>query len=315
MSEWLQQQGVMVELKPEGVDLESWAAQYIQENGIDIVGTSWAAKLITDKIRDAAPCCIAHVQSTEISCAGLRPDNKELLERFDRFVCVSDSVQRASPWLGSNTIVIPNGVNGHAIRQAHVLRDTMRKALGVPADRYLVIWSGRLHSPGKRTDLLRELIDRFKHEAYFLVLGNLWEGNSSYDMYKTDWEQWIVDRPVIWRHHINPWEVPALMVAGDVYLSTSDVEGFSLSLLEGAAAECYPVITDTAGSSEIVSHGLTGLISPVGDLEGLSHNLERCLGMSEDERQYAARQLGHLTIARYDIRACARRHEEFYLSC
>jgi glycosyltransferase involved in cell wall biosynthesis len=61
----------------------------------------------------------------------------------------------------------------------------------------------------------------------------------------------------------------------DVFLSTSRYEGMSYAMLD-AMAHAIPVVAfDAPGASDLVSHGETGLLAPVGDIGCLAAHLER----------------------------------------
>ena len=71
-------------------------------------------------------------------------------------------------------------------------------------------------------------------------------------------------------------------------ISASDAEGLPNVVLEGAAAGRPIVATAAGGTPEIVIDGVTGLLAPVGDTDGLARGLTRIL----DDRGLAQRMGG-----------------------
>jgi len=69
--------------------------------------------------------------------------------------------------------------------------------------------------------------------------------------------------------------------ASSIILSPSLTEGFPLPPAEGAACGCAIVATDIGGHREYVEHGVTGLLSPPGDPQGLANSL--CLLLGDDD--------------------------------
>ncbi|NNC83435.1 MAG: N-acetyl-alpha-D-glucosaminyl L-malate synthase BshA, partial [Flavobacteriales bacterium] len=58
-----------------------------------------------------------------------------------------------------------------------------------------------------------------------------------------------------------------IMAVADLYIQASEHESFGLSALEAMASGCPVVSTDAGGIPEVVEHGKSGLLNPVGDIE------------------------------------------------
>lgn len=83
-----------------------------------------------------------------------------------------------------------------------------------------------------------------------------------------------------WRFtgRLGPEELAALLVRADVYLSASESDSTSVSLLEAMAAGAVPVVSDIAGNREWVAEGDGARLFPCGDADALERALERVLG-------------------------------------
>ncbi len=64
----------------------------------------------------------------------------------------------------------------------------------------------------------------------------------------------------------NQTDVPALMGCGDIFLFPSELESFGLAPLEAMACEMPVIGSDSGGIPEVVAHGETGFLAPVGDV-------------------------------------------------
>ena len=66
----------------------------------------------------------------------------------------------------------------------------------------------------------------------------------------------------------------------DIFLSTSDFEGASVSMLEAMALGVVPVVTNVSGVDEFVTDGTNGYISEVQNIEKLIDGIK----LLEDDR-------------------------------
>lgn len=98
-------------------------------------------------------------------------------------------------------------------------------------------------------------------------------------------------------------DVPRLMAAADVYAMPSTMEPFGLVYCEAMAMTLPVVALDDGGTPEVVVDGETGLLSALGDLDGLIANLSKVL-LDPDFRTTLGRAgrrhvLDHFTTERF----------------
>lgn len=67
-------------------------------------------------------------------------------------------------------------------------------------------------------------------------------------------------------------DVEKLMGLADLFLLTSETESFGLAALEAMAARVPVISTNTGGIPEVNLDGVTGRLSPVGDIDGMARN-------------------------------------------
>ena len=101
-------------------------------------------------------------------------------------------------------------------------------------------------------------------------------------------------------------DIPELLSAMDIFVLPSNLEGFSVSLIEAMAAGLPVVVSDIPGNLEAVEPNVSGLVFPSGNVEALKENLVLLL-----ENPMLARKLGdtardrassHFTVEQYGSR-------------
>jgi glycosyltransferase involved in cell wall biosynthesis len=106
-------------------------------------------------------------------------------------------------------------------------------------------------------------------------------------------------------------DVPAVLRGVDALALTSSWEGFPNVLLEGMAGGLPVVTSDVGDAGRVVEHGVTGFVTPVGDVEAVAHWLALlagdparrrelgCEGRRRVERLYAVDGLADRLLALY----------------
>jgi N-acetyl-alpha-D-glucosaminyl L-malate synthase BshA len=96
----------------------------------------------------------------------------------------------------------------------------------------------------------------------------------------------------------------------DLFVLTSESESFGLAALEAMACSVPVVSTDTGGTPEVNIHGVSGLLSPVGDTDAMAAN---ALEILKDEASIARFRQGAWEQAqRFDVNTVLPRYEELY---
>lgn len=72
-------------------------------------------------------------------------------------------------------------------------------------------------------------------------------------------------------------DIPDLLSAMDVFVLCSKSEGLSVTLLEAMAAGKAVVATSVGGNSELIEHGINGMLVPPNDENSLSEAILACL--------------------------------------
>ncbi len=224
----------------------------------------------------------------------------------DRFAAVSECVRQVLTGAGVSPDAVDVIYNGIDLGPFSGERATARAQLDFSPAETLVVSAGAL-SREKNQALLLEawagLFRRFPH-ARLLLAGS---GPLEKEL-RTMADRRGLERIDFLGHRED---VPTLLLASDVYVSTSDTEGLSLSVMEAMAAGLPVVATAAGGVKELVDEGDTGLTVPLRDAPALGDALAALL--ADPARRIALGQRGRArALASFGLPAMAERYARFY---
>lgn len=78
----------------------------------------------------------------------------------------------------------------------------------------------------------------------------------------------------IFKGHQKHVDLITMLLDSDIYISCSESDSTSVSLLEAMACGCFPVVSDIEGNREWIADGENGLLFPVGDIQALADKIE-----------------------------------------
>lgn len=106
-------------------------------------------------------------------------------------------------------------------------------------------------------------------------------------------------------------EVARVLSMADLLLLPSEKESFGLVALEAMACGVPVIASDAGGIPELIRHGETGFLAPVGDVAAMA---DYAVGLLSDDRQYRAMSEACLQRARRDFngRSMAALYEAIY---
>ncbi|KXV76895.1 glycosyl transferase, partial [Gluconobacter japonicus] len=193
--------------------------------------------------------------------------------------------------LNSHPLAIGNGRDPQRYRADPLVRARIRKELGVPEDRPVVIVVSRLVRHKGHPELLRAMEDVPGAELW--VVGERLPSDHGDDLGPA------FERA---REHLGHRlrmlgyreDVPDLLAAADVFALPSHFEGLPMSVIEAMLTELPVVATDVRGPREQVVDGQTGYLVPPGlsaplarALRSLTQDLPMARLMGERGRQRA----------------------------
>ncbi|AKT51685.1 glycosyltransferase [Arsenicicoccus sp. oral taxon 190] len=244
-------------------------------------------------LRAGALCSLArlgHLAPLIVTLHNATPDSSWLggvyntLDRLvaskaDLVLTVSRDLEERQRQLGARRVehaVIPAPPFPEAVAE----RRAVREALGVEDATPLVVCVARLTTQ-KGLPVLLDAAARLKDTAVQIVVAG--EGPMRHDL-----ETNIEERSLPVRLLGDRRDVPDLLAAADVVVSSAHWEGQPLALQEALEAGAAIVATDAGGTAAVVGSG--GILVPVGDADALAREVRRVIddpGAAQDLRAKA----------------------------
>lgn len=288
-----------------------WLAKYLESEGVDLVHANtvfsqlWAGRAA----RAARTPVVWHVQEI------LRPGRRNgFLLRFgaahaDRVLAASDAVRRSLLSFGvpdEKIVVIHNGLNPKGPFRPDLPPGALRRTLGLPASRPIVLMPAMLtHWKGQHVFLeAASQVAALAPEPVFVLVGDALvtsdrpyadelrdmarkqglEGRFLFAGLRSDMAEVVADADMV--VHASIWEDP---------LPTVVIEAMAMG---------KPIVaSDVGGVRELIEDGVSGRILPAGDVPALRDELLRLLGDPDLRRRLGgeARQrfLERFTVDRY----------------
>jgi L-malate glycosyltransferase len=106
-------------------------------------------------------------------------------------------------------------------------------------------------------------------------------------------------------------DVVSLLKAADVLLLPSETESFGLVALEAMASGVPVVASDVGGLPEVVEHGVTGFLAPVGDVDAMAAFCLKLLADCAGAKTYA-KAARKRAVECFDYRTIVPQYERIY---
>lgn len=181
-----------------------------------------------------------------------------------------------------------------------------RDALGLKQDEIVLIAIGRL-VPRKGTEQLIRLVSLLGIEKLRLVIvGN---GPESDTLKRQAKELGAADR-VTFAGFVSDQRKVDLLAAADIYVSTSQHEGFGLVFLEAMAQGLPIVCYDHGGQTDFLESGVNGAVLALNDRDGFTAAV-RDLVMDMDKRKTMSIRNKN-DVESFYIENCANRYEALF---
>lgn len=195
------------------------------------------------------------------------------IERSNRITAVSNYLKaetiRAFGCAGCDVQVIPNFIDPTVYDRAR-WRPDLRASL--PSDHKVLMHVSNFRSVKRVRDIVRIFARvRSAMPATLVMVG---DGPDRTDA-EEEARELGVEKDVRFLGRIEM--VAPLLASADLFLLASETESFGLSALEALATGVPVIASDVGGLPEVVRHGETGILCPVGDVDAMSDAATRVL--------------------------------------
>ena len=163
-----------------------------------------------------------------------------------------------------------------------------RKSLGLPADRVLVTYTGRLIEGKGLETLFAALRSLSDLPSWHLVLVGSGSGQviSIEERLRGEAEEGVLRGRVTFTGRVD--NVAAYLQASDIFAFPTLDEALGMSAVEAQACGLPAVASRTGGVPDIVEDGATGILVPPGEAGPLAGGLRGLLGDSELRTRFGA---------------------------
>jgi glycosyltransferase involved in cell wall biosynthesis len=234
----------------------------------------------------------------------LRVVVRRLLRQADALVGQSrDTLKRVVEIYGETRAaeLIPLG-----IERPPRIDKASREAFGLPADGFVMVTLGRVVARKAVTQLVSALHDAARPKAHLLVLG---DGPESELVRRRAAECGVLDRVHLLGQVSEQRKFEALSVA-DVFVSSSQHEGFGLVFLEAMAFGLPIVCYDRGGQTDFLAQGRTGSVIALNDLPAFTRAI---VDLHDDPvKRESIGAVNLRLVEEYFIDRCAQRYEAVY---
>jgi len=233
----------------------------------------------------------------------LKQTVRKMIHDSDRVIaCSLDLKERALEYYGNSENI---DLINHGIEEPH-FKKRSRSDFQLEDDDVLLVTVGRLVARKGLSQLIEIIHEMNDPRVKLLVIG---DGPEKGNLAKQA-DDLKIEKKIRFLGRIDDEEKFQILSLSDLYVSTSDHEGFGLVFLEALATGLPVICYDKGGQTDFLEDGKTGFLVPFGDRSRFVDNLMQLCsntGMREDMGLYSSEHVRNFYIDR-----CAEKYEHLY---
>ena len=291
----------LFEYPPHDLALAAKMAEVAREARLDLFHVHYAIPhaiagyLAKQMLGPKAPKLVTTLHGTDVTLVG---QDRSFFEITRFGIMQSDGVTAVSEFLRRMTLEefqIPNGIevihNFVDLQEYCASRAYSDRSALAPEGQKILLHVSNFRPVKRIMDVVR-IFERVQREvpAVLLMLGDGPERSAAQALAR---RLGILDRVRFLGTQESVAEIAGL---ADLFLLPSELESFGLSALEAMACGVPVIGSDAGGLPELVAHGESGYLLPVGDVEGMAARALEIL--KDDAKRKAMGQAGRLRAER-----------------
>jgi glycosyltransferase involved in cell wall biosynthesis len=205
--------------------------------------------------------------------------DRACLPHYESVICVSEDLYSLCLRCGvpqGRCVLIENAIDSNQFRRSTDVA-TVKRRLGIPAERYVIGAVGRL-SEEKGFDVLIQSVDQLLKRGFDVELRIVGEGDEARALQRLISSLGRDDRIRLMGYQA---ETIPFYEGIDVLALSSYREGLPNVLLEAMSLEVPVVATRVAGIPRLIEHDLNGLLVEAGSVSEMAEALAKLLGDTE----------------------------------
>lgn len=176
---------------------------------------------------------------------------------------IKNSIVSSFKLQASSVVVLPIFVDVQKIKDAPIKTDLHKK---YPQFDFIMLMASRLTKEKNipiALSAIAEVIKKYP-KAGLVIVGD----GPKKESLKLQVSSFKLQESVVF----EPWtdDLASYYKTADIFVLTSNYEGYGRTIIEAEAAGCPVIMTDVGIAGEVIKHGENGLIVPVGDAQALT---------------------------------------------
>ncbi len=220
---------------------------------------------------------------------------KYLTPHIDRFVAISEAIasiliEIGIPRTRIQTVCSAVDPSPYLGLKKEVLQEGMRQRFNLGPDVTLIGSAAALTKQKDFTTLLQALaqVKRLGAKFHCFIAGQGEEAQSLHELQ----EKLGLTHDITFLGWVEPLQ--PFLTSLDIFILSSAYEGLGTVIQEACHAGCAVVATRAGGIPEMIEHEVSGLLSSVGDSQGLAENITLLLDNKELRQRYAENAQHHI---------------------